>query len=303
MTHRSLVCIAIIGILCFELVVVLADVATGIDNFPNGTKANTSIRRKNHHHLSHKMHHGHHSSSAEATRTHLRSISEVMLADDVLDESSPSSPSRNRPLSHNNKRNQYYNRRHQHELDVDTQDYRNYEQQYSWYRNGSFGQLSYTDDFGVPVYAVKRRHSKRHRNWHGHQRYHDNAANGAMSGPSVAELLSEDVNHQHPEEPDSTSPTASDKQLTWPSKKEAIMEGDLILGGLMMVHSRDDSQLCGPIMPQGGIQALEAMLYTLDRINSDRKLIPNVTIGAHILDDCDRDSYGLEMAVDFIKGK
>lgn len=88
----------------------------------------------------------------------------------------------------------------------------------------------------------------------------------------------------------------------WPVKKESIMEGDLILGGLMMVHSREESIMCGSIMPQGGIQALEAMLYTLDRINEDKILLPNITIGAHILDDCDRDSYGLEMAVDFIKG-
>lgn len=90
--------------------------------------------------------------------------------------------------------------------------------------------------------------------------------------------------------------------IHWPVKKEAIMEGDVILGGLMMVHSREDSMMCGPIMPQGGIQALEAMLYTLDKINEDKILLPNITIGAHILDDCDRDSYGLEMAVDFIKG-
>jgi hypothetical protein len=59
---------------------------------------------------------------------------------------------------------------------------------------------------------------------------------------------------------------------------------------------------CGPIMPQGGIQALETMLYTLDVLNKDQ-MIPNVTIGAHILDDCDKDTYGLEMAVDFIKGR
>ncbi|XP_030388138.1 metabotropic glutamate receptor 2 [Scaptodrosophila lebanonensis] len=90
-------------------------------------------------------------------------------------------------------------------------------------------------------------------------------------------------------------------QRHWPVKREAIVEGDLILGGLMMVHSREDSITCGPIMPQGGIQALEAMLYTIDRINEAR-LLPNITLGAHILDDCDKDSYGLEMAVDFIKG-
>lgn len=91
-------------------------------------------------------------------------------------------------------------------------------------------------------------------------------------------------------------------QRHWPVKREAIVEGDVILGGLMMVHSREDTVMCGPIMPQGGIQALEAMLYTIDRIN-EASLLPNITLGAHILDDCDKDSYGLEMAVDFIKGK
>ncbi|KAL2750878.1 metabotropic glutamate receptor 2-like isoform X2 [Vespula maculifrons] len=90
-------------------------------------------------------------------------------------------------------------------------------------------------------------------------------------------------------------------QKTWPIKKEAVIEGDLLLGGLMMVHEREDSITCGPVMPQGGIQALEAMLYTLDRLNINEGIIPGVKIGAHILDDCDKDTYGLEMAVDFIK--
>jgi hypothetical protein len=91
--------------------------------------------------------------------------------------------------------------------------------------------------------------------------------------------------------------------LHWPVKKEAVVEGDLVLGGLMMVHEREDTHTCGPIMPQGGIQALETMLFTLDSLNRDPKMIPNVSIGAHILDDCDKDTYGLEMAVDFIKGR
>jgi hypothetical protein len=91
--------------------------------------------------------------------------------------------------------------------------------------------------------------------------------------------------------------------LHWPVKREAVVEGDLVLGGLMMVHEREDIHTCGPVMPQGGIQALETMLYTLDVLNRDPKMIPNVSIGAHILDDCDKDTYGLEMAVDFIKGR
>ncbi|KPJ01848.1 Metabotropic glutamate receptor [Papilio xuthus] len=92
------------------------------------------------------------------------------------------------------------------------------------------------------------------------------------------------------------------KHQHWPIKREAVIEGDLVLGGLMMVHERSDNLTCGPVMPQGGVQALETMLYTLDIVNNKLKLIPGVTLGAHVLDDCDRDTYGLEMAVDFIKG-
>lgn len=79
----------------------------------------------------------------------------------------------------------------------------------------------------------------------------------------------------------------SDIVTTWPVRHAAIVEGDVVLGGLMMVHSREDTITCGPIMPQGGIQALEVMLYTLDRIN-EIGLLPNFSLGAHILDDCDK---------------
>ncbi|XP_066582766.1 metabotropic glutamate receptor 2 isoform X2 [Prorops nasuta] len=90
-------------------------------------------------------------------------------------------------------------------------------------------------------------------------------------------------------------------ELKWPVKHSAVVEGDLVLGGLMMVHEREDKVTCGPVMPQGGVQALEAMLYTLDKVN-EAHIVPGVKIGGLILDDCDKDTYGLEMAVDFIKG-
>lgn len=90
--------------------------------------------------------------------------------------------------------------------------------------------------------------------------------------------------------------------IKWPIKRVVSVEGDVIIGGLMMVHSRAEGEkLCGPIMPQGGVQALEVMLYTIRQINKDPS-IP-FRIGAHILDDCDTDTYGLEMALDFIKSK
>lgn len=48
--------------------------------------------------------------------------------------------------------------------------------------------------------------------------------------------------------------SSSRYNFTWPVKKAADVEGDILLGGLMMVHEREDDITCGPIMPQGGIQ-------------------------------------------------
>ena len=96
--------------------------------------------------------------------------------------------------------------------------------------------------------------------------------------------------------------TVKSHNFTWPTKKAAEMEGNVYLGGLMMVHERQDDITCGPIMPQGGIQALETMMWTIDEINPRLNLTAGFTLGAHILDDCDKDTYGLEQAVAFIKG-
>lgn len=161
------------------------------------------------------------------------------------------------------------------------------------------------------VMPVKRRHAKRHnRNfvWRSNEngRYIHKMSTGRQSHVDRQMTSNQFIDMEHYVSSSTTATAATEDDPTstihWPVKKEAIMEGNLILGGLMMVHSREDTITCGPIMPQGGIQALEAMLYTLDRINADKILLPNITIGAHILDDCDKDTYGLEMAVDFIKG-
>jgi len=54
------------------------------------------------------------------------------------------------------------------------------------------------------------------------------------------------------------------------------------------------------------LEALETMLYTIDYVNENMakrgQWIKGVRLGTHILDDCDKDTYGLEQAVDFIKG-
>jgi hypothetical protein len=49
-------------------------------------------------------------------------------------------------------------------------------------------------------------------------------------------------------------------------------------------------------------QAAEVMLFTVDKVNAMQVLPPPLKLGAYLLDDCDKDTYGLQQAVDFIKG-
>lgn len=57
---------------------------------------------------------------------------------------------------------------------------------------------------------------------------------------------------------------------------------------------------CGEIKKERGIQRLEAMLYAIDLINNNPKLLPNVKLGAKIYDTCDRDTIALEKCLNFV---
>ncbi|XP_069387187.1 metabotropic glutamate receptor 7 isoform X3 [Paralichthys olivaceus] len=80
------------------------------------------------------------------------------------------------------------------------------------------------------------------------------------------------------------------------------VEGDVTLGGLFPVHARGVPGIpCGDIKKENGIHRLEAMMYALDQINGDEELLPNVTLGARILDTCSRDTYALEQSLTFVQ--
>ncbi|GFT71368.1 metabotropic glutamate receptor 7 [Nephila pilipes] len=85
-------------------------------------------------------------------------------------------------------------------------------------------------------------------------------------------------------------------------KKTIQMDGDIILGGLLRIHDKDDRLLCGPLMSEKSILALEALLYSIDYVNTQKDFLPGIKFGAYILEDCNRDSFSLEQAVDFIRG-
>ncbi|XP_029132402.1 metabotropic glutamate receptor 7 isoform X1 [Labrus bergylta] len=79
-------------------------------------------------------------------------------------------------------------------------------------------------------------------------------------------------------------------------------DGHLTLGGLFPVHARgSDGTPCGDLKKENGIQRLEAMMYALDQINQDEQLLPNITLGARVLDTCSRDTYALEQSLTFVQ--
>nr|XP_045587885.1 uncharacterized protein LOC123749808 [Procambarus clarkii] len=83
--------------------------------------------------------------------------------------------------------------------------------------------------------------------------------------------------------------------------KMVDIPGDVIFGGMFPMHERGVNEPCGSIKEEKGIQRMEAMLYALDKINQDPVLLPNITLGALILDTCSSDTYALEQSMEFFK--
>ena len=79
--------------------------------------------------------------------------------------------------------------------------------------------------------------------------------------------------------------------------------GDVMLGGLVPIHKQGEAgQTCGGIQDEDGIQPLEALLFTLDEINADENLLPNIRLGVIVLDTCDNPLHSAEQVVDLLQG-
>lgn len=86
----------------------------------------------------------------------------------------------------------------------------------------------------------------------------------------------------------------------------ARMDGDVIIGALFSVHHQPPAEKvperkCGEVREQYGIQRVEAMFHTLDKINADPVLLPNITLGSEIRDSCWHSSVALEQSIEFIR--
>jgi len=83
--------------------------------------------------------------------------------------------------------------------------------------------------------------------------------------------------------------------------KAAHIDGDIVLGGLFPVHSKDTAGGCGVVQKDRGIQRLEAMLFAVDHINRNRSLLPGVVLGAYVLDTCSHETYALDQSLEYVR--
>ena len=75
------------------------------------------------------------------------------------------------------------------------------------------------------------------------------------------------------------------------------VDKDFVLGGLFPVHFGTD---CMDLRQERGLERLEAMLFAIDRINNDKILLPNLTIGYDVRDTCSEETIGIDEALDMI---
>jgi len=83
------------------------------------------------------------------------------------------------------------------------------------------------------------------------------------------------------------------------ARQAVELPGEVTLGGLFPVHEKGEAS-CGRTYNRG-VQRLEAMLFAVDYINSDPKLLPGVVLGVNILDTCSRDTYALNQSLNFVR--
>ena len=76
--------------------------------------------------------------------------------------------------------------------------------------------------------------------------------------------------------------------------------GDITLGGLFLLHYTTDDGKCGDFSPIG-LSHVEAMIFAINKINSNPNLLPNITLGYDIRDYCESTAKDMEHTYDFVR--
>ncbi|XP_078000603.1 metabotropic glutamate receptor-like [Glandiceps talaboti] len=73
--------------------------------------------------------------------------------------------------------------------------------------------------------------------------------------------------------------------------------GDIVLAGLFSIHEYDGGHECGDLRELGPLLKMEAMAFAVDQINQRSDILPNITIGYQMYDDCGFDEMAMFIAM------
>lgn len=90
----------------------------------------------------------------------------------------------------------------------------------------------------------------------------------------------------------------------------AYIDGRFVIGVLLPVHYQPDATQkkiiqggiqCGKIREDYGVQRVEVVFHTIDNINKDTNLLPNLTLGVEIRDECWYAPIALQQSIEFVR--
>ncbi|XP_065222345.1 metabotropic glutamate receptor 5-like isoform X2 [Planococcus citri] len=98
-------------------------------------------------------------------------------------------------------------------------------------------------------------------------------------------------------------------ELNEPQRNSAYIQGDYMIGALFSVHENPllvkndhyNPLACGDVLEYRGIQRVEAALFAVESINKDRSLLPGITLGINIKDDCESESIAVHQVMDILQ--
>ncbi|XP_070571776.1 metabotropic glutamate receptor 3-like [Ptychodera flava] len=86
-------------------------------------------------------------------------------------------------------------------------------------------------------------------------------------------------------------------------KVSYLQPGDLMLGGIFTLHWTDsETHNCSLTRPLREIFRVEAMAYAIEVINKNDDILPGITLGFQILDDCGTEQSSLAAVLHFVPG-
>ena len=65
-----------------------------------------------------------------------------------------------------------------------------------------------------------------------------------------------------------------------------------MLGGLFPLSAAEQGKTCGTRVRSFAVAGAQSALYLIEKINADPNILPNVTLGYALLNDCGRGKVG-----------